>query len=158
MCKAITKKGTICLKPSKGDYCHIHSNKNGHSQFDSRTELIKRLKGDITNKNNALKKKNNEIKDLKLQLEKSNEILSYLEEKSMKYEEIINFEQFKSQIRTVLFGNGFKWKAPFYIEDIRKETKYHNVLKNVFKMDIDNIIKVYYEKRIIRNNYCHPFG
>lgn len=91
-----------------------------------------------------------EVADRDCQINDANDIIIDLEEDAQNYRKILEFESFKCQIKNI-----FNWKAPFYIEDIKKEKKYHKVLEETFGMSINEIINTYYKKKRIRNALAH---
>lgn len=126
-------------------------------------------------KNEKIQRYKDENKELKLEKEKSireaDNLKNFIERQQQKISEltaknkslnkvadkygiIVEFEKMKAEIKKI-----FNWdKKEFYIEIVRKQTKYHYILEKTFNMSIKEIIEEYWRLRRLRLNYAHPFG
>jgi len=178
MCLGLTKLGKKCLKSKDKKYCHLHVNQGGNPSIVRDEKLIEKLKNqkieldNSANSNAKLKKNNKILREENIQLKENDDLLKKiinvqineknkliasnkkLNEIAQKYKIIEKFERMKSEIKKI-----FNWEnQQFYIEVIRRETKYHHILEKTFNMSINDIIDYYYDLRSQRNNISHPFG
>lgn len=161
-CNGTTKSLKKCQRKCNTKYCFQHKDQDKeqnqeieqYKEQDKQDKIEEQLNDQLREQNDYISKLEEENKYLKFINKDLKEEVLRLYDVDSKYKIILEFEKMKSDIKKL-----FNWKRKqFYIEIIRKEHKYHNILENMFNMPIDKIIEKYWRLRELRLKYCHPYN